>query len=374
MPSLNPLHEPLLLTPEYRDYLWGGNRLKPGFSPIAEAWVLDERDRVASGPLTGRTLAEVTAEHGAALLGQKVIERTGLSFPLLIKLLDSAAWLSLQVHPNNEQATRLEGPGVFGKTEAWHVLDAAPGAKLIAGLRPGTTNEMLSRSIKNGTILEIARQFQVQKGDTLFIRPGTIHALGPGLLIYEVQQASNVTYRVFDWNRPQTGGRVLHIEKSLAVADVSADVRVKPAAEFEGRDRTVLCACPYFTLEMINARTGEIDLDTNGESFHSLMVIEGCCSIITSGSEATLVPFHSALIPAACGTYQLKPLEGRFRVLKASVEGWTPACAAALPAEAATQAGGRQGGDEVRLPYHATSALTLTLKNIILRQAKTNKK
>lgn len=310
---------PIKLVPEYRDYVWGGNRLKPGFAPIAEAWVLDRNDRVAEGPFFGKTLAELTMEYGVELLGHTVVARTGTEFPLLIKLLDCAAWLSLQVHPNDEQAARLEGPGLFGKTEAWHVLEAAPDATLIAGLRPGTTAEMLAQSIRNGTILETAQYLQVAAGDTIFIRPGTIHALGPGLLIYEVQQTSNLTYRVFDWGRPQTGGRVLHIDKSLAVADPAAEVKVvhQPAPLDGGRN--VLCQCRYFTLELVSSTAGNVELDTRGNSFHALMVIDGSCDIVAGATATTVNTFESVVIPAACGSYQLRP-NGNFSVLKASVE------------------------------------------------------
>jgi mannose-6-phosphate isomerase len=313
------LQSPLRLIPEYRDYVWGVIRLKPGFSPIAEAWVLDQNDRIAEGPLSGKTLDEVTKEHGVDLLGTTVVERTGPVFPLLIKLLDCAAWLSLQVHPDDEQAARLEGPGLFGKTEAWHVLDAAPDATLIAGLRPGTTSEMLSRSIRNGTILETAQYLQVQSGDTIFIRPGTIHALGPGLLIYEVQQTSNLTYRVFDWDRPQTNGRVLHIEKSLEVANPTSEVRIRHLVQTDDGKRNVLCQCQYFTLEMISSKTTDIGLDTGRRSFHSLMVIEGSCDIIMEGSTTTVNKFDSVVVPAVCGRYQLRP-NGNFRMLKAFIE------------------------------------------------------
>jgi mannose-6-phosphate isomerase len=313
------MNEPLALTPEYRDYVWGGSRLKPGFSPIAEAWVVSEQDVIAAGQLQGRTLSDVTKEYGVALLGTTVVNRTGLLFPLLIKLLDCAAWLSLQVHPNDEQATRLEGPGLFGKTEAWQVLDAVPGAKLIAGLVPGTSAESLSQSIRNGTVLEKARYLQVRTGDTVFIRPGTIHALGPGLLVYEVQQTSNCTYRVFDWNRPQTGGRVLHIEKSLAVADPSAEVKVNHATTLEDGEKRILCQCPYFTLETMAGQTREFALDTRGETFHALTVIEGSCTVITQRSSVRVNLLQSVLIPASCGHYRVKPDNG-FRMLKAGVE------------------------------------------------------
>ncbi len=127
------MSQPFRLTPEYRDYVWGGDKLRPGIVPTAEAWAVYENDLIETGPWAGSTLGQVAAEHGESLLGERVLRQTGRRFPLLIKLLDCAQWLSLQVHPNDEQAVKLEGPGFFGKTEAWHVLDAQPGAELIAG-------------------------------------------------------------------------------------------------------------------------------------------------------------------------------------------------------------------------------------------------
>jgi mannose-6-phosphate isomerase len=131
------LRQPILLEPEYRDYVWGGSRLKPPESPIAETWAIYENDRVAEGPMAGKSLGEVTAEQTEALLGSKPAQMTGKRFPLLIKMLDCARWLSVQLHPNDEQAARLEGPDQFGKTEAWYIIEADPCAELLVGLKPG---------------------------------------------------------------------------------------------------------------------------------------------------------------------------------------------------------------------------------------------
>ena len=193
--SLNKI---LRLLPEYRDYIWGGNRLRPGVVPTAEAWVIYEADRVANGKLSGLTLAEVAQEFGEDLLGEVPFRRTGNRFPLLIKLLDSAQWLSLQVHPNDEQARSLEGPNHFGKTEAWHIIDAARNAQLIAGMKPNTPSGPLAEAIRNETVADWVQYHTVHKGDSIFMPPGTLHALGPGLLLYEVQQTSDLTYRVYD--------------------------------------------------------------------------------------------------------------------------------------------------------------------------------
>ena len=308
---------PLQLIPEYRDYLWGGQRLRPG-QLTAEAWAVYEGDAIAGDRIAGRTLAEVAAEAGAALLGERAMSRTGARFPLLIKILDCAQWLSLQVHPDDDAAVRLEGPGHFGKTEAWHVLDAAPAAQLIAGVRPETTAETLADAIRGGTILDWAQYQDVRPGDTVFMPARTIHALGPGLLIYEVQQTSDITYRVFDWNRPASPGRVLHIEKSLAVANPSASAPVRHVPALTAGGRAELVACPYFTLELIVGQGQPVAMETGGQTFHALTVIEGAAEIVSPGGTLVLKRLDSAVVPAACDAYEIRPLDG-CRLLNASI-------------------------------------------------------
>lgn len=293
--------EPLRLLPEYRAYVWGGSRLRPG-EQTAEAWVLFEGNRIAEGDFAGQTLAEAAAALGEDLLGRRVMAAHPGRFPLLIKLLDCAAWLSLQVHPNDAQALALEGPGQNGKTEAWHILQADPGTQIIAGMKPGVSAAALAEAVRGGTLLEQVQFLEVHAGDTVYMPAGTIHALGPGLLVYEVQQTSDITYRVFDWNRPQTAGRVLHIEKSLAVADASAVGRVIPAQP--GLERQTLVTCPYFTLELLDCRK-PIKMTTGAESFHALTAIEGKIELHTPDEVCSLKPFESVLIPAVCQEYHL---------------------------------------------------------------------
>lgn len=313
------MNEPFTLTPEYRDYVWGGDKLRPGFSPTAEVWAVYDNDLVGSGPHAGRKLGELAVEFGEKLLGERVVRQTGLRFPLLIKLLDCAQWLSLQVHPNDEQAVRLEGAGFFGKTEAWHVLGAEAGAQLIAGMQPGVSAEALSSALADGSIVSLTQSLLASPGDTIFMPPGTIHALGPGLLIYEVQQSSDLTYRVYDWGRPQTEKRKLHIEKSLAVANPQATAQAAPLAALADGERRVLAQCPYFTLEVMAAQTRSLNLDTAGQTFHAVTIIEGDAQILAQGNKWKLSRFETILIPAACGAYQIEPLGG-FKALKASVE------------------------------------------------------
>ena len=307
----------LRLTPEYRDYVWGGNRLRPGHDPTAEAWVVWENDRIESGASAGKTLREAAVEFGAALLGEKVVARTGMRFPLLIKILDCAQWLSLQVHPNDEQAVQLEGSGHFGKTEAWHVLEAQPDSKLIAGLKPGTGLLEISNAIRNGTITEYAQYAAVSQGDTIFMPAGTLHALGPGLLIYEVQQTSDLTYRVYDWGRPQTETRRLHIEKSIEVTRPGFTTPIISMPACGDGTQAALVECEYFMLELLTASSQLIELNTHNETFHAITVIDGKARLQAGNEYVELEKFQTALIPASLGKYQFQPLEN-CRALKSN--------------------------------------------------------
>jgi mannose-6-phosphate isomerase len=307
----------LKLEPAYRDYVWGGDRLRPGHNPTAEAWVVWEGDRIESGPLSGKTLGDAASQYGQILLGKKTMAKTGNRFPLLIKLLDCAQWLSLQVHPNDELAAKLEGTGQFGKTEAWHVLDAQPDARLIAGLKPDVSEKVLAASIRNGTIIDHVQYVPVTQGDTVFMPAGTMHALGPGLLIYEVQQTSDWTYRVYDWGRPQTETRKLHIEKSIEATRVDYAAPIIPLPAHEDGSKNSLIHCEYFILEMLSAETKTIDLNTQGESFHAITMIEGKAILQAGDQQVELGQFQTALVPAELGSYQFKPL-GNCRALKSS--------------------------------------------------------
>ncbi len=305
----------LKLTPEFRDYVWGGDRLRPGHNPTAEAWVIWEGDRIESGTLAGKTLGEAAIELGVDLLGERVYQRTQSRFPILIKLLDCAQWLSLQVHPNDEQAVKLEGPGHFGKTEAWHILDSQPDSQLIAGLKPNTSADELAEAIRSGTVTEISQYVSVSKGDTVFMPAGTLHSLGPGLLIYEVQQSSDITYRVYDWGRPQTERRSLHIEKSIQVTRPDFTVSVIPMPILGDGTVNLLVQCEYFTLELLAASSHPIEFDTKNETFHAITVIEGKARLQSEGESIVLEKFKTALVPASLGRYQFQPL-GSCRALK----------------------------------------------------------
>jgi mannose-6-phosphate isomerase len=310
----------LQLVPEYRDYVWGGQRLRPG-TLTAEAWVVYENDRIAAGPLAGKTLGEAAQELGAALLGENPVRRTGTRFPVLIKLLDCNEWLSVQVHPNDEQAAQMEGPDQFGKTEAWYILEAQDDAQLVAGVHAGTTADVLAQSIRNGTIADHVEYHSIHTGNTIFMPAGTLHALGPGSLVYEVQETSDLTYRIYDWGRPQRAGRMLHIEQSITVTNPQATGQVQPAVELQPTDQQQLVQCPYFTLEILAAQTEPLNLDTRGQSFHAITLIEGQGAIECGDERVELQPFETVLVAASARSYQLRPIGPHgLRALKSSVE------------------------------------------------------
>jgi mannose-6-phosphate isomerase len=309
-----------LLEPQYRERVWGGQRLKPHDPPYGEAWVAFEESRVKDGEHAGRAVGELAEAYGAAFLGDAVAARYGSRFPLLVKLLDCADWLSVQVHPNDEQARRLVGPDEFGKTEAWHFLEAEPGATIYAGIRPGTSREALADAIRSGRVLDVAERLEVRAGETVYIPAGTLHALGPGLLLYEVQQSSDTTYRVYDWDRPATAGRKLHVEESVAVTDPRRGAVRHPPPELSGTAASRALSCPYFELDVLSVG-GDAPLtdDTEGGSFQLLTVTGGAVEIVCGGESLRLGLHETALVAGGAGGYELRADGDGARVLRAAV-------------------------------------------------------
>jgi mannose-6-phosphate isomerase len=277
-----------------------------------------ERNKIKSGSFAGQTLEEVAKVLGVELLGARAVERTGIRFPLLIKILDCADWLSVQVHPNDEQAIKLEGAGQFGKTEAWHVLDAIPGAELIAGVKPGTDAATLERAIRDGSILSVSEKHVVETGATVMMPAGTMHALGPGFLIYEVQQTSDTTYRVWDWNRPASAGRALHLEQSVAVTNPKLTGQINHSIMQLQNGVETRVECEYFELEEIHGTDKNLVSNTEGSSFHAITVTEGRADVVLGESRVSLGKFETVIVPANALEYRIEPLEP-FIALRSSV-------------------------------------------------------
>ena len=309
----------LPLEPQARERVWGGQRLLPHDPPIGELWCAFEDSRVRSGVEAGRTVRELTAAHGADFVGSMVASRFPGRFPLLIKLLDCADWLSVQVHPNDEQAQQLEGSGQFGKTEAWHFIEAESGATILAGTRPGTSPAQLASAIRTGRILEVSLSAAVHPGETYLLHAGTMHALGPGLVLYEVQQSSDITYRVFDWDRPASAGRQLHIEQAVAVTDAQRQaIRTSPAIS-NTQASTVAVGCSYFVLDVLNLADTPATGDTAFATFHVLTVKSGAVVVACGGETVRLDKYDTAIVAASAGTYAMHALEESAAVLRARV-------------------------------------------------------
>ena len=270
---------PVKLTPAFKDYLWGGERLKTEFckntdlTPLAESWELsahkDGQSIVAEGAYKGLTLTAYLDAVGKDALGA-VCEKYGY-FPLLIKLIDAKGDLSVQVHPSDEYA--MEHEGEYGKTEMWYILDCEEGAALYYGFREDTAREAYESAIKEGRLTDILNRVPVKRGDVFFIPAGTVHAIGAGILICEIQQNSNTTYRVYDYNRRDKDGnlRPLHVEKALAVSDLKKSPAL-PAIP-DGED-VLLAACGYFEVRRLRFG-GSGTVTATPESFTALTVTEG---------------------------------------------------------------------------------------------------
>lgn len=306
---------PLFLEPTVKNYVWGGKKFKnftkdnnDSDKPIAEIWAIYEENKILNGSLAGKTLKEVVNLHGELILGKNA-QTTSNRFPLLIKLLDSQQWLSIQVHPNDHQAFELEGPAFNGKTEGWYVLSAESGAQLIAGVKPDVSKEEITQAIQTGLVTSYLQYHPIKKDDYIFIPAGTIHALGPGAVIYEIQQNSDVTYRVYDWDRPLSAGRQLHIEKSIAVTDLNHEIRLQHAKN--GMSKNIF-DCEYFSLDLYKSNDHSLEFNPNGESFHAITVIEGNASLSSETEQFQIHQFESVLVPADYKTFHLS---GEFKLL-----------------------------------------------------------
>ncbi len=269
--------QPMKLVPAFKDYLWGGDRLKTEYKmksnlqKIAEAWVLschpDGESVVENGEFCGKTLREAIDALGDEALGLKAKEFP--FFPILIKLIDAKQKLSIQVHPSDEYA--LENENQFGKTEMWYVVDCDEGASLYYGFSREISRDEFAKRIEDGTLTDVLNAVPVHKGDCFFIDSGTIHAIGEGILIAEIQQNSNCTYRVYDYGRVGADGkpRELHIEKALAVTDTCP-----PKVPFGKPQNDRLASCKYFTVDR-HIIAGEKKLFVGEDSFSSVFCTQG---------------------------------------------------------------------------------------------------
>lgn len=300
------------LTPAFKDYLWGGTKLKENYGkitdmdPLAESWELsvhkDGPSYVASGEYEGLTFPEYLEKKGPQVLGTNCdrFDR----FPILIKFIDALQPLSIQVHPDNEYGLRVEDE--YGKTEMWYIMDCEPGATLYFGVNQPISKEEFRERIENNTLLEVLNEVPVHKGDVFFIKAGTLHAIGGGIQICEIQQNSNTTYRVYDFGRVGKDGkpRELHIDKAIDVTNlepIASDFKAcGPHIQSGDAEVTMLATDENFTT-FETTLDGTIVLDVDDKSFGSIIVIDGSCTISNDGEKIEAVKGDSIFIDAGSG-------------------------------------------------------------------------
>lgn len=309
--------DPVKLHAVCKDYIWGGTKLKTEFNKktdsekAAESWELsahpDGESVVCTGEHKGKTLREYIADCGEEILGENC--REFKNFPMLIKLIDAADKLSVQVHPNDEYA--LEHEGEYGKTEMWYVVDCDDGASLYFGVRESVSKEVFKEKIDNGTVEEILNRVPVKKGDVFFIESGTVHAIGAGILICEVQQNSNTTYRVYDYKRKGKDGkeRELHVEKALEVSSLTPSKNRERVKISENAER--VAECKYFTTDVYDVN-GECAIPVDTSSFVSIVVIDGAVKLSVNGAAISAKKGESVFVPAQKGEIKA---EGEFKAV-----------------------------------------------------------
>lgn len=308
---------PLLLEGSLHETIWGGHRLHavagkalPDGAMVGESWETAVESVVRNRPHAGRSLGDLVQEFGADLVGSRAVEIFGQRFPLLTKYIDAHDRLSVQVHPNDEYAATHEN-GKLGKTETWYVLQVEPGAHLVYGLAREASPDEVRSAIEDTRLEEMLHTFEAHAGDVIYVPAGTIHAIGAGVVLYELQEYSDVTYRLYDYGRLQADGkpRELHVEKGLAVMHYTpAPVeRVTPVErEFPGPagSRRVLVGSRYFMLDELRF-SGSASGTTDGSSCHIVSVLAGSCDVESAAGSVPLGLGDTVVLPAALGTYQL---------------------------------------------------------------------
>lgn len=299
---------PLVLRPKLAPAIWGGHRLVQEFGKegdpaenIGETWECWDENLVRNGALAGRSIAQLRELLGPRLLGN--IDPAKI-FPILTKIIDARDSLSVQVHPDDAYARRVEHQQ-NGKTECWYVMKAAPGSQLVMGWNRETSREEYERRVRDGSLGDILHRVNVKEGDAFYIPAGALHAIGGGIVIFETQQASDLTYRIFDWNRTGPDGkrRALHVQKAADVldyAETGAHALNVLAYAYEGFQRTALIADEHFLVERVVATEAAARMQTHNRPL-VVMALGGELELQCDGGNAALRPYETALIPAEAG-------------------------------------------------------------------------
>lgn len=323
---------PLTFRPNLHELVWGGHKLQTlknlpqDGRRLGESWEISDvptsESVVAAGPLAGKTLSELVARYGSALLGKHVFEADGRAFPLLVKFIDAQDDLSIQVHPND--ALAKERHGKLGKTEMWYVMDAEPGASLLAGFKQKITRKEYRRRVADGTIVDALARHEVHPGDVFFIPAGRVHAICSGILLCEIQQSSDVTYRLFDYHRLGLDGkpRQLHTEEALDAIDFNlyANYRTDYTPVSEGA--VCIVECRYFTVNVLTTSSTLRRELLGTDSFVTLSCLAGSgCLRTQSGHTVALQRGMSCLVPAVEADFEVVADDGtELKLLEAYVK------------------------------------------------------
>lgn len=304
---------PLLFEPIFKDRIWGGNKLKTLLNKnipnetTGESWELSSVEGdisiVKNGFLQGESLLDLLEKYPSEVLGKKVYEQFGKQFPLLFKFLDAQDDLSIQLHPNDALAKKRHNS--FGKTEMWYVMQADAGAKLIVGFKEDSSPEDYLKHLENKTLVSLLDVIPVKKGDVFFLETGTVHAIGAGTVIAEIQQTSDVTYRLYDFDRKDANGntRELHVDLALeAINYKKVKAQIDYTTQINQSNNVV--ECPYFTTRVLPLE-GEVAKHNNGNSFVVYMCTEGDFSILSNEQEYAFTKGDTVLLPAIISDYQI---------------------------------------------------------------------
>ncbi|MDT0540844.1 type I phosphomannose isomerase catalytic subunit [Croceitalea sp. P059] len=306
---------PLKFEPILKERLWGGTKLKEVLNKsiesdiTGESWELStvtgDVSVVANGDLKGNSLQDLINEYEDLLLGESVVQRFGREFPILIKFIDAKQDLSIQLHPNDQLAK--ERHDSFGKTEMWYIMDADPGSNLIVGFNKDVKKEEYKESVENDTLLDLLNYEAVEEGDTFFINTGKIHAIGAGVLLAEIQQTSDVTYRVFDFNRKDKNGnlRELHTDMALEAIDYSKKDDFKVNYERKINQSNQMVDCPYFKTNALHLTENLIQDIKTRDSFTILMCVKGGANIANDYGTCEIEKGETVLIPASSSTLEI---------------------------------------------------------------------
>lgn len=305
-----------------KDRLWGGEKLKKLFDKpsetdtTGESWELSEVEGdvsiVANGHLAGESLQELISHHAFELIGKHVVQRFGKVFPILVKFIDAKQDLSIQLHPNEKLAK--ERHNSFGKTEMWHILDADPNARLIIGFNRNVSKEEYTKSLQENTLLSLLNYETVKPGDTFFINAGKIHAIGAGVLLVEIQQTSDVTYRVFDFNREDKYGnlRELHTELAVDAMDFHRNDDFKIAYSSKENRVNGMVDCPFFKTNFLNLTQSLVKDVASSDSFTIYICVAGDASISNEWGTTPIQKGETLLLAAASKRIEINTKSAKF--------------------------------------------------------------